>query len=121
MQECRRCRSNTTLALNRLDHHRAGVIVHHRFDRMQIVKRDMDDICRLWSKAVGIFRLPADGYGKQRATMKRVMEGNDFGFERAMTHAGIVARQLKGGFVSFGTGVHEQYAFGESRINEFTT
>ncbi len=80
----------------------------------------MDDIRWFWSKAVRVFRLPADGHGKQRTAVKRIMEGNDFGFERAMAHAGIVARQLKGGFVSFGTRVHEQHALGEGRINDFT-
>ena len=120
LQEFRRSRSDAALSLNRLNDHRAGVIVHHRFDRMQIVKRDMDDIRRFWPKAVGVFRLPTNGHGKQRTAVKRIMEGNDFGFERAMTHAGIVARQLKGGFVGFSTGVHEQHALGKGRINDFT-
>ncbi len=37
--------------------------------------------------------------------MKSVMEGNNFGFERAMTHTGVMTCQFKGGFVSFRAGV----------------
>lgn len=51
--------------------------------------------------------------------MKRIMEGDNFGFERTMPDAGIVARQLKGGFVGFSARVHEQHAFGKGRINDF--
>ena len=95
------------------------MIIHHRFDRMQIVKRYMDDIRGLWSKAIRVFRLPTHGNGKQRSTVKRIMEGDNFSFEWAMAHTGVMACQLKGGFVSFGTGVHEQHAFSESGINDF--
>lgn len=51
--------------------------------------------------------------------MKRIMEGDNFGFERTMADAGIVARQLKGGFIGFGARVHEQHAFSKGRINDF--
>lgn len=99
----RRCR-HAALALDRLNHHRTGVIIHHRFHCVDIVKRHVDDVCRFWPKAVGIFWLPTHRNGKQRATMKSVMEGNNFGFERAMTHTGVMACQFKGGFVSFRAG-----------------
>ena len=52
--------------------------------------------------------------------MKSVMEGNNFGFERAMTHTGVMTCQFKGGFVSFRAGVHKHHAFGKRCLNQFT-
>jgi hypothetical protein len=83
-EEFRRCRRYAAFALNRLDHYRAGVVVHHRFYRMKVVKRYVDDIGRFRAKAIGILRLPANGYGKQRTAVEGVMEGNDFGFVRTV-------------------------------------
>ena len=119
LQKLWRRSRHTALALDRLNHHRTGVIIHHRFHCVEIVKGNVDDVCRFWPKAVGIFWLGDHRDGKQRATMKSVMEGNNFGFERAMTHTGIMACQFKGGFVSFRAGVHKHHAFGKRRLNQF--
>ncbi|MNR21300.1 hypothetical protein D3C85_1381930 [compost metagenome] len=75
----------TAFTLNRLNHNRAGVIVHHRFYGMEIVKRHMNDIGRFWAKTIGILRLSAHGNRKQRPPVEGVMEGNNFGFVRAVT------------------------------------
>ncbi len=64
-EEFRRCRRHATFTLNRLNHDRAGMVIHHRFHRMQIVKRHMNDIGGFRTKAVGILRLAANGNGKQ--------------------------------------------------------
>lgn len=53
--------------------------------------------------------------------MKGVMEGNDFRFERAMAHAGIMTRQFKSGFVRFGAGIHKQHALGKRGVDQFTS
>ncbi len=52
--------------------------------------------------------------------MESVMEGDDFGFKRAMAGGGVVARQLKGRFVGFGAGVHKQHALGKGGVDNFT-
>ena len=52
--------------------------------------------------------------------MKSVMEGNNFGFERTMTHTGVMACQFKGGFVSFRARVHKHHTFGKRCLNQFT-
>ncbi|MNE73290.1 hypothetical protein D3C80_1692910 [compost metagenome] len=69
---------------------------------MEIVKRHMNDIGRFWAKTIGILRLSAHGNRKQRPPVEGVMEGNNFGFVRAVTRGGVIARQLERGFVSFG-------------------
>ncbi len=46
------------------------------------------------------------------------MESDDFGFVWAVACGSVVARQLEGGFVGFGPGVHKQHALGESRVND---
>ena len=120
LQKRWRCGGDAAFSLDRLHHHRAGMVIHHRFHRVQVVERNMDDIRRFRAKSVGILRLTTNGNGKQRAAMKGVMEGDDFGFKRAMTHAGIVARQFEGGFVGFGAGVHKQHALGEGRVDKLT-
>ena len=120
LQKFRGGRRDAAFPLNGLDHHGTGVIVHHRFNGVEIVKRHVDDIRRFRTKAVGILRLAANGNGKEGASVKGVMEGDDFGFVRAMTRGCVVARQLKGGFVGFGAGVHKQHAFGEGGIDDLT-
>ncbi len=119
-EELRGCRGNATLALNRLYHHGAGVIVHHRFNRVKIVKRNMHDVGRFRAKAVGVFRLTANGYGKERASVKSVVESDDFGFVRAVARGCIKTRQLEGGFVGFGTGVHKHDALGKGGVHQLT-
>ena len=79
----------------------------------------MDDVGRFWAKAVGILRLAADGDGKERAPVEGVVEGDDFAFVRAVTRRRVIARQLKGGFVGFGAGVHKQHTLGKRGINDF--
>ena len=73
LQESRRGRRHAAFALNRLHHHRAGVVIHHRFYRLQIVEGNMDNIRRFWAETIGILRLTADGNGKQGAAMKGIM------------------------------------------------
>ena len=119
-QEFRGCRGHAAFPLNRLDHHRAGVVVHHRFHRVQIVKRHVDDVGRFRTKPVGILRLAANGDGKEGASVEGIVEGDDFGFVRAVARGRVVARQLKGGFVGFGAGVHKQHALGKRGINDLT-
>ena len=96
------------------------MIVNHRFHRMQIVKRHMDNVRGFRAETVGIFRLPADRNGKQRTAMKSVMKSDDFRFVRAVAGGRIVARQFKRGLVGFGPGVHKQYALGERGVDDFT-
>ena len=117
-QEFRGCRGHAAFTLNRLDNNGAGVVVHHRFHGMQIVKRHVDDVGRLRAKPVGILRLAANGNGKEGASVEGIVEGDDFGFVRAMARCRVVARQLKSGFVGFGAGVHKQHALGKGRIND---
>ncbi len=117
-QEFRRGCRHAAFALNRLHHHRAGVIVHHRFYRMQIVKRHVDNVSRFRAKTVGILRLTTNGDGKEGAPMEGVVESDDFGFVWAVARGGIVACQLEGGFVGFGAGVHKQHALGKRGIND---
>ncbi len=121
LQELRRRGQNATFSLYRLNHHRAGMVIHHRFHRMEIVKRYMDDIRRFRPKAIGILRLTAHRDGKQRATVERVMKGNDFGFERAMAHAGVMTRQLERRFVGFCSRVHKQHALSKGGIDYFSS
>ena len=78
----------------------------------------MNDIGRFRPKPVGIFRLTADGDGEKRATVKRIMESDDFGFVRAMAGHGVMARQLESRLVSFRSGVHKHDAIGKSRIHQ---
>lgn len=52
--------------------------------------------------------------------MKGVMEGNNFGFERAMAHASVMTRQFKGRFVGFRPGVHKHHAFGKGCLDQLT-
>ena len=121
LQESRRGRRHAAFALNRLHHHRAGVVIHHRFYRLQIVEGNMDNIRRFWAETIGILRLTADGNGKQGAAMKGIMESDDFGFIRAMAGHRIVTRQLKGRFIGFGAGVHKHHALGEGSLDKFTS
>lgn len=53
--------------------------------------------------------------------MEGIMEGNDFGFIRAMAGHRIVTRQLKGRFIGFRTGVHKHHALGEGGLDKFTS
>ncbi len=114
---CRRGH-HAALALNRLDHDGAGMVVDNRFYRLEIVKGNVHDIRRFRPEAVGVFRLAADGNGKQRAPVKRVVEGDDFTFERAVALAGVVARQLESGLVRFRAGVGEEDAIGEGGVDK---
>ena len=120
LQELRRRSQNAALTLYRFNHDSAGMVIHHRVHRMEIVKRNMDDIRRFWPEAIGILWLSPHGNGKQRAAVERIMKGNDFGFEWAMTHTGIMTRQLERRFVSFCPGVHEQHALGKGGIDNFS-
>lgn len=52
--------------------------------------------------------------------MEGIMEGNNFGFIRAMAGYRIVARQLESRFIGFGAGIHKHYALGEGGIDKLT-
>lgn len=77
----------------------------------------MNDIRRFRPEPIRIFWLSADRDGKQRPAMKGVMKGDNLTFEWAVTFAGVVARQLKGGLVGFGPGVSEEDPLGKGRLN----
>ena len=49
--------------------------------------------------------------------MEGIVEGDDFGFVRAVARGCVVSCQLKGSFVGFRARVHEQHALGKRRIN----
>ncbi len=117
LHKCLRCGHDAALTLNRFNHNGAGVIVNHRFHCVQIIERHMDDIRRFRPEPIRIFWLSADRDGKQRPAMKGVMKGDNLTFEWAVTLTGVVARQLKGGFVGFGPGVSEEDPLSKGRLN----
>ncbi|MNU93415.1 hypothetical protein D3C71_833570 [compost metagenome] len=80
----------------------------------------MDDISRFRAETVGILRLPAHRNRKQRTTVEGIMEGNNLGFVRTVTRRGVITRQLKGGFIGFGAGVHEQHTLGKGGVDYLT-
>jgi hypothetical protein len=60
-------------ALNRLHHHRAGVVIHHRFYRLQVVEGNMDNIRRFSSPSITLFMaalcLPSRSVGSRSTPM----------------------------------------------------
>ena len=108
---------DAALTLNRFNHNRAGVIVNDRFYSVQVIERHVDNIRRFRAESIRIFWLAANRNGKQRPAMKGVMKSDDLTFERTVTFAGVVARQLKRSFIGFGTGVGEKDAVSKGRLD----
>ena len=65
-------RQHTAFALDRLQHHGAGLVGNGRFQRRQVVIGDMFDAFDLRAETIGILRLAADRNGEQRAAVEAV-------------------------------------------------
>lgn len=72
-----------------------------------------------FSQPVGVFGLPAHRHGEQRAAVERVIEGDDFGFVRAVAGDGVMTRQFERRFVGLCAGVGEEHPVGEGGVDQF--
>lgn len=72
-----------------------------------------------FGEPVGIFGLPTHRHGEQRAAVKRVIEGDDFGFVRAVAGDGVMTRQFERRLVGLCAGVGEEHPVGEGGVDQF--
>ena len=112
-------RQHATLALNRLQHHGAGLVGNGGFQRLQIVVRHMGDALNLRPETVGVLRLTADADGEQGTTMETVGSRDDLVLVRAKTVMSDAPRQLERSLVGLGAGVAEEHALGKGRLDQF--
>lgn len=85
---------DAAFALYRLDDDRAGLFADGSFQRGNIVERNVRNALRQRCIILTVFRLSADGHGKQRASVETVDTGDDFAFASAETVARIFPCQL---------------------------
>ena len=74
LQELRRRRPDPALALDRLDHHRRGLLVHGRGHRRQVVPRDEMDPGHERLERLAVLGGPRRREGAHRAAVERVLE-----------------------------------------------
>ena len=110
-------RQYAALALQRLHHHGAGLVRDRRFERGDIVERQVRDTSRNRLEALGVLGLAADADGEQRASVKGVVERDDLVLALGARIA-VATCQLERGFVGLAPGVGEKHALGESLFGQ---
>ena len=100
--------NHAPFALNRLNNHGADIITESLGKRLSVVKRKVLDRAGQGPEALAIIGLPASGYRKEGASMKRIFKSQDSVFFLAMMVEGIAPSKLKGGLVGFCTRVTEK-------------
>ena len=111
-------RQHAALALDRLQHHGAGLVGDGRLQRVQVVVRDMGDALDLRPETIGVLGLATNADGEQGTTVEAVERGDDLVLLRTETVMGDAAGQLEGGLVGLGAGVAEEHALGEGGIDQ---
>src|SRR5690606_29448538 len=98
-------RTNPTFALDRLQHYGTGLVGNGRFQRRQVIERDVGDALWLGPEAIGVLRLASHAHGKEGATVEAVERRDNFVLLRTEAVMGNAASKLEGGLVSLGAGV----------------
>ncbi len=111
-------RQHAALALDRFQHHGAGLVGDRRRQRFQVVVGNVGDTLELGPEAIGILRLAADVDGEQGAPVEAVAGGDDLVLLRAVDIVGVAASQLEGRLVGLGAGVGEEHPLGEGGVHQ---
>ncbi|MNZ77175.1 hypothetical protein D3C78_957040 [compost metagenome] len=118
LQESSIGRQHAAFALNRLDDHRAGVVVNHLGSGRQIVKWRVGDAARQWREVLGILRLATGRHGKQRAAVEGVVECHNLVLAVVAVIQCAFTRQFQRRFVGFCPGVTEKHLLGKGGVNQ---
>ncbi|KAF1023951.1 MAG: hypothetical protein GAK37_03202 [Pseudomonas sp.] len=111
-------RQYAAFTLDRLQHHGAGLVRHCRFQRSQVVIRNVSDAGDFRTKTVGVLRLATHVHGEQGATVKTVQRRDDLVLLAAKTVERHATGQFERGLVGFGAGVAEEHTFGKRGIDQ---
>ena len=87
-------RSNTALALDRLEYHRGGTRRNLSAQGFKVIERNVADAARGGLKAFLVFCLPADGHSKEGATVERTQGRNNFMLVWTEMHKGMATSEF---------------------------
>ncbi|MNM70280.1 hypothetical protein D3C81_819060 [compost metagenome] len=111
-------RHHAALALDRLDHHGAGLVGNLCLQRFQVVVGHVADAGDLRTETVGVLRLATDADGEQGTAVEAVHGGDDFVLFRAEAVMGDATGQLESGLVGLGAGVAEERTVGKGGVHQ---
>ena len=118
LQKVPRERAHAAFALNRFDEHARRFGSYQRFDGGKIAERRGIEAFDLWTEALDIFWIAAGGERRERAPVKRALEGDEAVAMRLAFGRVKFARGLDRAFDRFRAGITEEDEIGESRIDE---
>ena len=114
-QDLRRDHPNAALGLDRLDQDRGGLRPKLALDRLKIRERHLIEAIDHRTEPFQIFLLPARRECRQRAAVKRPLEGDDPEALGPAIDRVVLARGLDRAFERFGAGIAEEHQVGERR------
>ena len=114
-QDLRRSDAHPALALDRLDQDRRGLRPELALDRLEIRERYLIEAFERRTKPFQVFLLPARRERRQRAAVKRPLEGDDPKALGLAADRVILARGLDRAFECLGAGIGEEHQVGERR------
>ena len=121
LQVLGRSRDHSAFALHRLQDHRAdlgAVLRELALERRDVVVREVRDAGRIRSETARVLLLAACGHREQRAAVEGVRRRDHADLLRAVAIVRVAAGELQRGLVRLGTGIAEEDALGERRVDE---
>ena len=118
VQEFLSCRRNAPLALDRLDHHRAHMVIDHGLGGGEVVKGREAHIRQQRLERLAIFCFVRDRQGAGGTPVKAVLERDDRRFIVTVALSCYLAGELDRAFDGLGARVAQEYPVGEAGFDQ---